>query len=101
MARTIPINLDTRSFGSKGEATTFFRTMLNRYRTGDRVFDADARDLAALLRLHTEYQQKVGSGIKHFEVMAADHGTQCFRIVRTDGSSDDFSYIHCITPKRS
>ena len=100
MGRTVPVTLNTRSFASKGDATLFFRAMLNRYRPGDRVSSADAKDLAALLKLHTEHAQKVGAGIDHFEVMAADHGTQCFRILRSDGTSDDFSYIHCITPKR-
>ena len=81
MGRTIPVVLDTRSFKSKGDATLFFRAMLNQYRPGDRVTDADARDLAALLKRHTEYTNKVGVGIDHFEVMRADHNTQCFKIV--------------------
>lgn len=98
---SIAVTLDTRSFGSKDEATAYFRAMLNRYRPGDRVSDVDAGDLTALLKRHTEYRQKIGAGIDHFEVMAADHGTQCFRVLRIDGTSDDFSYIHCITPKRS
>lgn len=93
--------LDTRTFDSKGAAKLFFRRMLNRYRPGDQLSDEDALDLEALLRLHTEAEQKVGVGIGHFEVMTADYGTKCFRIVRIDGSSDDFSYIHCITPKSS
>jgi hypothetical protein len=28
------------------------------------------------------------------------HGTQSFQIFRTDGTSDDFSFMHCITPKK-
>lgn len=91
---------DTRTFSKKAEATSFFRAMLNRYTPGDRVNDADATDLAALLKHHTEYAQKVGAGIDHFCVMENLHGTQSFEIVRTDGTRDDFSYIHCITPKR-
>jgi hypothetical protein len=95
-----PFAIDTRSFPRKGDATLFFREMLNRYLPGDRVTDEDGRDLAALLKHHTEYGDKVGAGIDHFRVMANLHKTQCFEIVRVDGSRDDFSYLHCITPKK-
>ncbi len=92
--------IDTRNFAKKGDAHAFFKEMLNRYRLGDRVNDADATDLRALLKHHTEYATKVGSGIDHFSVMTNLFDTQCFEIVRTDGTRDDFSYKHCITPKR-
>lgn len=95
--RSKPVELATRSFYKQGDATAFFRAMLNRYRPGERVNDDDALDLAALLERHTEYVAKVGSGVSHFQVMLTDHGTQCFRIIRTDGSGTDFSYPHCIT----
>jgi hypothetical protein len=94
-----PFVIDTRSFRKKGDAGAFFKTMLNRYRPGDRVNDVDAADLVALLKCHTEYAAKVGSGVNHFRVMANLFGTQSFEIVRTDGTRDDFSYKHCITPK--
>ena len=99
MARGKSFIIDTRTFAKKQDANEFFREMLNRYRPGDRVSDSDALDLAALLAHHTEYVAKVGVGIDHFEVMNGLFGTQCFKIVRRDGSSDDFSYKHCITPK--
>lgn len=31
--------------------------------------------------------------------MMTEHGTQCFRIIRTDGSGTDFSYPHCISQR--
>lgn len=95
--RSKPVELATRSFDKQGDATAFFRAMLNCYQPGERVSDDDALDLAALLERHTEYVTKVGSGVSHFQVMMTEHGTQCFRIIRTDGSGTDFSYPHCIT----
>lgn len=74
--------------------------MLNRYRPGERVSDEDGLDVAALLERHTEYIAKVGCGVSHFQVMMTEHGTQCFRIIRTDGSGTDFSYPHCIPRDR-
>ena len=91
-----PFIIETRSFSKKGDATLFFRAILNRYKPGDRVSDADALDLRALLKCHTEYATKIGVGIDHFCVMANLHNTQSFEIVRFDGTRDDFSYVHCI-----
>lgn len=97
MARGIPVDLGTQKFDNKGQATAYFKKMLNRYRVGDRVNEADSADLAQLLRFHDEYAEKVGVGIDHFEVMMpAGYTTQCFKIVRKDGSEIDFSYPHCI-----
>ena len=101
MPRAKPVVLDTRSFDSKKDATTFFKDMLNRYSPKQRVSEEDASHLSALLKRHSEYQEKVGIGISHFEVMSADFRTQCFRIVRTDGTGTDFSYHHCITGSRT
>ncbi len=99
MARGKPVELATRSFNTQGEATAFFRGMLNRYKPGDRVTDEDGLDVAALLERHTEYVAKVGCGVSHFEVVMTDHGTQCFRVVRIDGTGTDFSYPHCISQR--
>jgi hypothetical protein len=100
MPRGRPVVLETRSFSNQKEATAFFRAMLSRYRPKQRVSDEDAADLAALLTRHFEYAEKVGVGIDHFEVMSAEFGTQCFRLVRTDGTGEDFSYPHCIAASR-
>ena len=97
MARAKPVILKTRTFDSKKDATTFFQDMLNRYRPKQRVSDKDALHLAALLERHSEYEEKVGVGINHFEVMRAEYGTHCFRIVRIDGTGIDFSFRHCLT----
>jgi hypothetical protein len=43
---------------------------------------------------------KVGCGIDHFQAMMTIHGTQCFRIIRIDGSGTDFSYPSCVTGRQ-
>lgn len=97
--RSKPVELATRCFEKQGDATAFFKAMLNRYRPGERVSDEDGLDVAALLERHTEYVTKVGCGVSHFQVMMTEHGTQCFRIIRRDGSGTDFSYPHCISQR--
>jgi hypothetical protein len=99
MTRGNTVELGTRSFGTQREAAVFFKDMLNRYKPGDRVSDEDFLDLASLLERHTEYAAKVGSGVSYFQVVMTEHGTQCFRIVRIDGTGTDFSYRHCITQR--
>lgn len=99
MARGKPVELATRRFDNQSRAIEFFRGMLGRYKAGDRVSSDDAIDLSALLERHSEYPQKVGKGVNHFEVMATEQGTNCFRVVRIDGSGTDFSFRHCITQR--
>ncbi|MCK1606509.1 DCL family protein [Bradyrhizobium sp. 166] len=95
--RSKPVELATRSFEKQGDAAAFFKAMLNRYRPGERVRDEDGLHVAALLERHTEYVAKVGCGVSNFQVMMTEHGTQCFRIIRKDGSATDFS-IHTASP---
>lgn len=94
-----PVILTTRSFDKQGDAVVFFREMLKRYLPGQRVSDSDAADLTALLTRHPEHAAKVGTGIDHFEVMATEHGSNCFRIVRGDGTGTDFSFMTCIAQR--
>ena len=35
------------------------------------------------------------------EARSAEYGTRCFRIVRTDGFGEDFSYRHCTNGSRA
>lgn len=91
-----PVSIATREFASRGDATAFFKAMLNRYKPGERVSDEDFLDLSALLERHHEYAQKVGVGTDHFVAIMTEHGSQCFRVVRKDGTGTDFSYLTCI-----
>ena len=104
MGKARRISLETRTFEKAGDATAFFKGMLNRYPMGARVSDQDAADLAALLDRHDERDEKVGTGITGFEVGlppadAPPYSDRCFWIVRTDGTKIDMSYKHCLEPK--
>jgi hypothetical protein len=99
MARGHPIELATQTFRTKDLANEFFKEMLGRYRSGERVGDDDGLHLSALLERHDEYRQKVGCGVSHFSVMTTEYGTPCFVINRHDGTSTDFSYRHCVSQR--
>jgi len=89
-----------RTWPKKGDAIDHFKAMLARYRDGSRVSDAtDHSDLASLLEVYDSVldvgkPSKAGSGVSHFE-RRRDHDhpghTSCFFVVRTDGTSIDFS----------
>ena len=101
MAKARPIDIGTRTFPKAGDAETFFKAMLNKYRTGTRVADEDGRDLLALLDRHDERAEKIGVGVAHFMVLRAPDGYtgKCFWITRTDGTKIDISYKHCLEKK--
>jgi hypothetical protein len=98
------IALKTRTFEKAGEATAFFKEMLNRYPIGTPVSREDAADLSALLERHDERDEKVGLGIAGFEVDVPptdvpQFSARCFWVVRTDGTKVDMSYKHCLEAK--
>jgi hypothetical protein len=106
MGRAKPVEIDTRKFRTQGEATAFFSQILRQYKPGDRVRAEHELDLRALLKRHTEYSEKLGPGVAYFFVdlpgdpqdktQLRDPG-QCFWVMRTDGTKDDFSIKNCIT----
>lgn len=101
MGKSVPIALPNgRRWSKKGVAIDHFKAMLHRYKVGDRVDDpSDHDDLVALLQVYDSIlasgeQTKAGSGVAHFEKRwDVDHpgNTACFFVIRTDGSSIDFS----------
>ena len=99
MGRVKPLVLKDRIFAKQGDAQAFFSEMLHRYIPGEEVSEPDAQWLAPLFERHPDYSAKSAGGILRFEVMAAEYGSQCFCVVRLDGTLDGFSYKSCIAQK--
>jgi Protein of unknown function (DUF3223) len=99
MGRSKSVNLSSLNFDNQSQAKTFFKAMLNRYIPGEKISSEDSMHLRSLFERHPDYKVMIGVGISHFEVMPADYGTQCFCVIRTDGSKEGFSYIKCVTQK--
>jgi hypothetical protein len=83
---------------TKRALTEYFSAMLKRYQVGDTISGSDENHLLWLIQQHPEFEKKRGVGITKFTVSRAKMGSQCFAVVRTDGSICDFSYKECITP---
>ncbi len=97
MGHAKSVTIDTRSFETQGAAKIFFKAMLGRYDVGDRVNSTDAAELCALLKRHTEYADKMASGLAYFIVdYPPEYKTKCFQIVSPSGDKTPFSYIHCV-----
>ena len=96
MAKAQPVEIAGQQFDRKTDALAFMKVMLNRYRPGDTVSAADGAFLAEALKRHPEARTKIGAGGRGFEVRSADYGTQCFWILRIDGSEERFSYKNCV-----
>lgn len=99
MARKITLIIGNNTYQTQSMALNFFKEMLNRYIPSEIVSETDSFHLKHLFERHPNYIEKIGSGIDHFEVMAADFHSQCFCVIRADGSKEGFSYKRCITQK--
>ncbi|GGX08655.1 DCL family protein [Undibacterium macrobrachii] len=99
MVRGKFVTLDSVHFANQSLAHAFFKEILNRYVPGEIVTPEDTVHLFGLFKRHPNYLEKNGAGVSHFEVMAADYGSQCFCAVLKDGSKEGFSYKRCITQK--
>ncbi|ABR60068.1 DUF3223 domain-containing protein [Sinorhizobium medicae] len=96
MTKAQSVEIAGHQFPRKTDALAFLKVMLNRYRPGDIVHAEDEVFLLDALKRHPEAAIKIGSGVRGFEVRSADYGTQCFWILRVDGTDERFSYKSCI-----
>ncbi|WOB50720.1 DCL family protein [Xanthomonas hydrangeae] len=94
-----PVTVGIHNFEKQGDALEFFSKILWRYKVDEKLSDADAGDVNALLGMHRDVIKKIGPGIEHFVVMRSEEGSRCFGVVRLDGQQIGFSYKRCITGK--
>ena len=94
MGKTNIIRLGNgKSFSSKAACLKYFKDLLNANPRGTKVPDQHFSDLHSLFVRNPDYQEKVGSGVDHFIVdKSPDWPTNCFYVVRRDGTRTDFSY---------
>jgi hypothetical protein len=91
-----PVSIGSKHFLKKGDALHYLHSLLANYSPGDRVCEADTVFLLEALKNHPDCSEKLGVGAAHLEVQAAEYGTQCFCIIRSDGSRERFSYKSCL-----
>lgn len=94
MPAAIPVILEDKSFASQNKARLHFSEMLNRYRVGQTVSEADKLELQSLLKRHPYYNG--ASPVRRITVTKSGFGRDCFAIVRPDQSLQRLSFIACI-----
>lgn len=96
-----PVTIGDQTFPTKKAALEAIHNIRDRYPDRVPLSHADDHFIRWLLTLHTEAISKFGVGISHFTVATeAEFGgrNRHFVLHRHDGSSSDFSFIHCLTP---
>ncbi|MBS7778511.1 DCL family protein [Acidovorax sp. CCYZU-2555] len=95
MAKSVTLEKCERHWNTQSLARDHFVQMLHRYARGQTVaHGSDHNELLALLEIYDTDRTKRGCGVASFFLDAdRDHpgNTNCFYILRTDGSSEDFS----------
>ena len=93
-----PIVIGDIQFRTQAAAKDEIRRRIGQYEAGDIVSVADQVFFEDLFKLHDEYSEKVGAGIKHIRIERDFHRNRCLYIHRADGSEIDISWVHCVQP---
>lgn len=94
------IEVGPLTFPSKKAALDHYRAILNDHRHGGMIAEPHAAQLHWLLDRHPEAAEKRGAGVAGFRVGKAMGGTDCFWVIRVDGTTTDFSFPTCVDGKR-
>ncbi len=100
MGKSIPITIGDLFFPSKKAATEAVRQRIANYKFNDFLGESDKHFFLELFKHHSEYSEKVGSGIRGIEVRRDEQGNKYLHLHRTDGTDEDISWGHCISPKK-
>lgn len=89
-----------REYPTKSAAGDAIREIRDRYQVGETVHQLEDQELLRdLIDLHKEAAEKIGCGIDSFVIDRPMRGQHSgFKIVRTDGSEIDFSFLSCLSP---
>ncbi len=84
------------NFPTKAAAKAEVRRVLNDSPAGEPLHGTALDLITALIQLHPTAEEKIGSGVKSIVTKRTRFDNMVFRIVRTDGSDIDFSYLKAI-----
>ncbi|EJG0635891.1 DCL family protein [Vibrio parahaemolyticus] len=93
-----PISFGQFKFGTRKACEEDARRRINSYTPGSLMTLDDKAFFEALFTLHSEYDEKVGCGIKDIEVGLDFHRNKCLFIIRNDNSRVVISWRHCVKP---
>lgn len=93
-----PIQIGPHGFTSKAAAKQYARAIMKKHVELGVMLPGDEMFLRDLVAIHPEAEQKIGCGISGFTTRVDPiwRTTRHFVIIRTDGSTTDFSFHTCI-----
>src|SRR5262245_21327885 len=93
--------IGTEFFKTKKSLLEKIRKMLHAAPMGVELDEPHHGFLLELLKRHPEKEKKEGVGVRAFRVTTSEYKNRCFEIIRTDGSTTDFSFMKCVTERSS
>lgn len=74
------------------------KKILNKYPIDHRLNEGEKKILMMALYFHPQSYEKIGTGAQYIKIGYHPEykGTRCFHLVRTDGTTEDFSYRKCV-----
>jgi hypothetical protein len=94
------IEIAGETFATKAAAEKRVRAVRDAYPDGVPLVGDDLALVFDLLLRHQNASQKIGVGVAAIRVITDRvYKTRCFEVVRLDGSTTDFSFKHCLTPR--
>ena len=94
------IEIGENEFATKKDALNHYKIILNSYEFGEVLSSVDIKDVLDLLETHPKVVEKIGVGIEKIRIAKVQYKTKSFELVRTDGSTEFFSYTKRInSPK--
>ena len=96
MGKSIPLEIQGHRFPTKSALTHHVRELIARHHVGAWLAGDDLEFCLALFRFHPEASEKFGSGIARVEIRLDEYRNKHFQIYRTDDTTDDISWVHCI-----
>lgn len=95
------IEIGEKEFATKKDALNHFKTILNSYEFGQTLREDDLTDILELLETHPRIKEKIGVGIENIRIAKLQYNTKAFELVRTDGSTEYFSYTKRINAPKT
>jgi hypothetical protein len=90
--------IGNNSFKSKKEATEFYKEILAKYSTSDRLIEKDKNSVLELLKLHEDSEQYFSKEIEAICIVEdPKFKSKCFAILNVDNEIIIFSYRSCIS----
>jgi hypothetical protein len=100
MGKAISVTINGERFPKKEALQERIRTLIGKYPVGAFLTEEDNVFCLSLFGHHPEARSKLGAGVRRIEVRLDRYGNKHFQIHRIDGTSDDISWVHCVTNAR-